>query len=170
MLMNFLPVSARRILKEQMEQALSDTQHRLSAKNNELHAAHETISKLEDRIGDFKSLNLAFLLYCLVLLSLCNFLLSCASGEVSQHSSKHKEDMNILQKSIAALDREKDALQDEVDQKTEKVFVLQEENSKKVASAALCSHSYLRMNLLLFTFISIHSDLQKKRHLPFHLV
>lgn len=56
MLMDFLPVSARRILKEQMEQALSDTQHRLSAKNNELHAAHETIDKLEDRIGDFKSL------------------------------------------------------------------------------------------------------------------
>lgn len=40
--------------------------------------------------------------------------------------------MAALQKSIAALDREKDALQDEVDQKTEKVVALQEENSKKV--------------------------------------
>lgn len=39
-----------------MEQALSDIQHRLSVKNNELHAAHETISKLEDRIGDFNRL------------------------------------------------------------------------------------------------------------------
>lgn len=103
------------------------------------------------------------------MLSLCNVLLSCASGELSQHGSKHKEDVCFLQKSIAALDREKDALQDEVDQKTEKVFVLQEENSKKVALAALCYHSYLRMNLLLFTFISIHSDL-RKRHLTFHLV
>lgn len=101
------------------------------------------------------------------MLSLCNFILSCASGELSQHGSKHKEDVSVLQKSIAALDREKDALQDEVDQKTEKVFVLQEENSKKVGSAALCSPSYLRMNLLLVTFISIRSDLQK-RHLPLY--
>uniref|UniRef100_H3DJV3 Centrosomal protein 135 n=1 Tax=Tetraodon nigroviridis TaxID=99883 RepID=H3DJV3_TETNG len=94
--------NALRILKEQMEQALSDAQHRLSAKNNELHAAHETIQALEERMG-----------------------------ELSQHGSKHKEDASVLQKSIAALDREKDALQDEVDQKTEKLFVLQEENSKK---------------------------------------
>lgn len=43
-----------------MEQALCDTQHRLSAKNNELYAAHETIGKLEDQISDFKFLNLAF--------------------------------------------------------------------------------------------------------------
>lgn len=98
----------------------------------------------------------------MVLLSLCNFLLSCASGELSQHGAKHKEDLSALQKSIAALDREKDALQDEVDQKTEKMFVLQEENAKKVASAALCSHLYLRMNLLLCAFVFIHSDLQKK--------
>lgn len=54
--MDFFPVSARRILKEQMEQALSDAQHRLSAKNNELHAARETIHALEERIGDLKSL------------------------------------------------------------------------------------------------------------------
>lgn len=36
-----------------MEQSLSDTQHRLSVKSNELHAAHEQIEKLEDRIGEF---------------------------------------------------------------------------------------------------------------------
>lgn len=35
-----------------MEQSLSDTQHRLSVKMNELHAAHEQIDKLEERIGD----------------------------------------------------------------------------------------------------------------------
>lgn len=39
-----------------MEQALSDIQHRLSVKNNELHVAHETINNLEDRIGDFNRL------------------------------------------------------------------------------------------------------------------
>lgn len=57
------------------------------------------------------------------------------SGELSQQGSKHKEEVAILQKSISALDRDKDALQDEVDQKTEKLVVLQEENSKKVFTA-----------------------------------
>uniref|UniRef100_A0A8C4EZN8 Centrosomal protein of 135 kDa n=1 Tax=Dicentrarchus labrax TaxID=13489 RepID=A0A8C4EZN8_DICLA len=94
--------NALRLLQEQMEQSLSDTQHRLSVKMNELHAAHVQIEKLEERIG-----------------------------ELSQQGSKHNEEVAVLQKSISAMDREKDALQDEVDQKTEKLVVLQEENSKK---------------------------------------
>ncbi|XP_039984981.1 centrosomal protein of 135 kDa isoform X2 [Xiphias gladius] len=94
--------NALRLLQEQMEQSLSDTQHRLSVKMNELHAAHEQIEKLEERIG-----------------------------ELSQRGSKHKEEVAVLQKSISALDREKDALQDEVDQKTEKLVAVQEELSKK---------------------------------------
>ncbi|XP_047442689.1 centrosomal protein of 135 kDa isoform X2 [Mugil cephalus] len=94
--------NALRLLQEQMEQSLSDTQHRLSVKMNELHAAHEQIEKLEERIG-----------------------------ELSQHGSKHKEEVAALHKSISALDREKDALQDDVDQKTEKLVVVQEELSKK---------------------------------------
>uniref|UniRef100_A0A4W6CK52 Centrosomal protein 135 n=1 Tax=Lates calcarifer TaxID=8187 RepID=A0A4W6CK52_LATCA len=96
--------NALRLLQEQMEQSLSDTQHRLSVKMNELRAAHEQIEKLEEKIG-----------------------------ELSQRGSKHKEEVAVLQKSISALDREKDALQDEVDQKTEKLVALQEELSKKVA-------------------------------------
>uniref|UniRef100_A0A8C4EZM8 Centrosomal protein of 135 kDa n=1 Tax=Dicentrarchus labrax TaxID=13489 RepID=A0A8C4EZM8_DICLA len=95
-------LSVCRLLQEQMEQSLSDTQHRLSVKMNELHAAHVQIEKLEERIG-----------------------------ELSQQGSKHNEEVAVLQKSISAMDREKDALQDEVDQKTEKLVVLQEENSKK---------------------------------------
>eukprot|EP00064_Thunnus_orientalis_P017659 superscaffoldBa00003812_g17744 len=94
--------NALRLLQEQMEQSLSDTQHRLSVKMNELLAAHEQIDKLEERIG-----------------------------ELSQQGSKHKEEVAVLQKSISALDREKDALQDEVDEKTEKLVVLQEELYKK---------------------------------------
>uniref|UniRef100_A0A8D3DN38 Centrosomal protein of 135 kDa n=1 Tax=Scophthalmus maximus TaxID=52904 RepID=A0A8D3DN38_SCOMX len=91
------------LLQEQMEQSLSDTQHRLSVKMNELHNAHQQIEKLEKRMG-----------------------------ELNQRGSKHKEEVAVLQKSISALDREKDALQDEVDQKTEKLVALQEELSKKV--------------------------------------
>ncbi|XP_071343000.1 centrosomal protein of 135 kDa isoform X2 [Trachinotus anak] len=94
--------NALRLLQEQMEQSLSDTQHRLSVKMNELRAAHEQIEKLEERLG-----------------------------ELSQRGSKHKQDVAVLQKSVSALDREKDALQDEVDQKTEKLVALQEELSKK---------------------------------------
>ncbi|XP_073333060.1 centrosomal protein of 135 kDa [Pagrus major] len=94
--------NALRLLQEQMEQSLSDTQHRLSVKMNELHAAHEQIEKLEERIG-----------------------------ELSQHGSRHKEEVAVLHKSISALDREKDTLQDEVDQKTEKLVVLEEETAKK---------------------------------------
>ncbi|XP_026201117.1 centrosomal protein of 135 kDa [Anabas testudineus] len=94
--------NALRLLQEQMEQSLSDTQHRLSVKMNELCAAHEQIEKLEERIG-----------------------------ELSQRDSKHKEEVAVLQKSISALDREKDALLDEVDQKTEKLVALQAELSKK---------------------------------------
>uniref|UniRef100_A0A3Q1FNH4 Centrosomal protein 135 n=1 Tax=Acanthochromis polyacanthus TaxID=80966 RepID=A0A3Q1FNH4_9TELE len=96
--------NALRLLQEQMEQSLSDTQHRLSVKMNELHAAHEQIEKLEQRMGEY----------------------------LSQQSSKHREEVAVLHKSVSALDREKDALQDEVDQKTEKLVVLQEELSKKV--------------------------------------
>uniref|UniRef100_A0A3Q3EZ06 Centrosomal protein 135 n=1 Tax=Kryptolebias marmoratus TaxID=37003 RepID=A0A3Q3EZ06_KRYMA len=91
-----------RLLQEQMEQTVSDTQHRLSVKMNELHAAHQQIEKLEERLGD-----------------------------LSQQSSKHKEEVAALQKSVSALDREKDALQDEVDQKTEKLVVLQGDLSEK---------------------------------------
>lgn len=46
-------VSVCRLLQEQMEQSLSDTQHRLSVKVNELHAAHEQIEKLEETIGKY---------------------------------------------------------------------------------------------------------------------
>uniref|UniRef100_A0A3Q4G5D4 Centrosomal protein 135 n=1 Tax=Neolamprologus brichardi TaxID=32507 RepID=A0A3Q4G5D4_NEOBR len=94
--------NALRLLQEQMEKSLSDTQHRLSVKMNELHASHVQIEKLEERIG-----------------------------ELSQQSSKHKGEVAVLHKSISALDKEKDALQDEVDQKTEKLVALQEELSNK---------------------------------------
>ncbi|XP_054459052.1 centrosomal protein of 135 kDa isoform X2 [Anoplopoma fimbria] len=99
--------NALRLLQEQMEQSLSDTQHRLSVKMNELHAAHQHIQELEGTIG-----------------------------ELSQRGSKHKDDVASLQKSISALDREKDVLQDEVDQKTEKLVEIQEDLSKKEKTLA----------------------------------
>lgn len=71
---------------------------------------------------------LSFIAVAVGLLAKCLSL----TGEFSQQSSKHREEVASLQKAISALDREKDALQDDVDQKTEKLVVLQEELSKKV--------------------------------------
>lgn len=48
----YFSLSVSRLLQEQMEQSLSDTQHRLSVKMNELLTAHEEIDKLEERIGE----------------------------------------------------------------------------------------------------------------------
>ncbi|XP_077075876.1 centrosomal protein of 135 kDa isoform X2 [Siphateles boraxobius] len=94
--------SALRLLQEQMEQSLSDVQHRLSVKTNELQAAHQQIHKLEEKITD-----------------------------LSRHGSSQKDEVATLQRTIASLDREKDSLQDDVDQKTESVVLLQEEIHRK---------------------------------------
>uniref|UniRef100_A0A8C7GFZ9 Centrosomal protein 135 n=1 Tax=Oncorhynchus kisutch TaxID=8019 RepID=A0A8C7GFZ9_ONCKI len=94
--------SALRLLQEQMEQSLFDTQHRLSVKTNELHAAHQQMEKLEEKIA-----------------------------ELSRHGSTQRDGVTVLQKTVSALDREKDALQDDVDQKTESLALLQDELSRK---------------------------------------
>lgn len=62
----------------------------------------------------------------------CSDVFSLPTGEMSQYGTRHKEETASLQNTIATLDREKDALQDEVDRKTEKVVALQEENCRKV--------------------------------------
>uniref|UniRef100_A0A8C1L5X2 Centrosomal protein 135 n=1 Tax=Cyprinus carpio TaxID=7962 RepID=A0A8C1L5X2_CYPCA len=93
---------ALRLLQEQMEQSLSDVQHRLSVKTNELQAAHQQIDKLEEKIAD-----------------------------LSRHSSSRKDEVAALQSTVASLDREKDSLQDAVDQKTESMVLLQEEIHRK---------------------------------------
>lgn len=46
-------LSVCRLLQEQMDQSLSDTQRILSVKMNELRAAYEQIEKLEIRIGEY---------------------------------------------------------------------------------------------------------------------
>ncbi|XP_043076342.1 centrosomal protein of 135 kDa isoform X2 [Puntigrus tetrazona] len=93
---------ALRLLQEQMEQSLSDVQHRLSVKTNELQAAHQQIDKLEEKIAD-----------------------------LSRHGSSRKDEVAGLQSTIASLDREKDSLQDAVDQKTESMVLLQDEIHRK---------------------------------------
>ncbi|XP_041912924.1 centrosomal protein of 135 kDa [Alosa sapidissima] len=93
---------ALRLLQEQMEQSLSDVQHRLSVKTSELQAAHQKIERLEDRISD-----------------------------LSHHGLSQKDEVSVLQSALATLDREKDSLQDTVDQKTETMALLQDELHSK---------------------------------------
>ncbi|KAK6313955.1 hypothetical protein J4Q44_G00154140 [Coregonus suidteri] len=65
--------SALRLLQEQMEQSLFDIQHRLSVKTNEVHAAHQQIEKLEEKIV-----------------------------ELSRHGSTQRDEVTVLQKTISA--------------------------------------------------------------------
>ncbi|XP_076873237.1 centrosomal protein of 135 kDa isoform X3 [Brachyhypopomus gauderio] len=94
--------SALRLLQDQMEKSLSDIQHRLSVKTSELQAAHQQIDKLEEKIA-----------------------------ELSRRDSSQKDEVAVLQKAIAGLDREKDALQDAVDLKAEGMVLLQDQLHKK---------------------------------------
>lgn len=55
----------------------------------------------------------------------------CA-GDVRQRGSSQKDEVSVLQTALAALDREKDALQDTVDQKAEAMALLQEELHSRV--------------------------------------
>lgn len=130
------PPSFCRLLHDQMEKSLSDAQRRLSVKMKELQAAREQIESLEVRMGEclLHSTTVFFCVY------FCFDVCSPPTGELSQHGTRNKEEVASLHKSIAALDREKDALQDEVDYKTEKVVALQEENCKKVHKAQDLQH------------------------------
>ena len=49
-------VCVLRLLQEQMEQSLSDVQHRLSVKTSEVQAAHQKIERLEERISECYSI------------------------------------------------------------------------------------------------------------------
>uniref|UniRef100_A0A673GJ44 Centrosomal protein 135 n=1 Tax=Sinocyclocheilus rhinocerous TaxID=307959 RepID=A0A673GJ44_9TELE len=94
---------ALRLLQEQMEQSLSDVQHRLSVKTNELQAAHQLIVSCREKVNN----------------------------DLSRHGSSQKDEVAALQSTVASLDQEKDALQDAMDQKTESMVLLQEEIHRK---------------------------------------
>ncbi|KAJ8397534.1 hypothetical protein AAFF_G00438100 [Aldrovandia affinis] len=95
-------INALRLLQEQMEQSVSEYQHQISVKTDQLHAAHSQIEKLEDRIGELRC----------------------------------RDEVTTLQKTLAALDREKDVLQDAVDQKTEQIVSLQDKLANKEKTLA----------------------------------
>ncbi|XP_042197930.1 centrosomal protein of 135 kDa isoform X2 [Callorhinchus milii] len=95
-------LSSLRLINEQLEKSLTDSQHRLSAKNNELQSIQDQIDQQEDRLAEF-----------------------------SRQSSAQRDEMNLLRSTISALDKEKDFLQEAMDEKTERVANLEDNMAKK---------------------------------------
>ncbi len=95
-----------RLLAQQAERSLQEQTHNLNAREAELRNADEKIAALETRIAT-----------------------------VSAATQGDLDEMTALRTTISALDREKDALQAAVDEKTEKVVQLEEALYAKERSA-----------------------------------
>ncbi|XP_077877443.1 centrosomal protein of 135 kDa isoform X2 [Ictidomys tridecemlineatus] len=97
-------MNSLRIVNDQLQRSLDEYQRRLSLKRDELESAQEQIKILEGKINE---LNLKM---------------------TSQNEAAH-----VMKKTIGVIDKEKDFLQETVDEKTEKLADLQEnlENKEK---------------------------------------
>ncbi|XP_060044020.1 centrosomal protein of 135 kDa isoform X2 [Erinaceus europaeus] len=90
-------LNSLRIVNEQLQQSLDDYQHRLSIKRNEVEIAQAQIKTLEDKID-----------------------------QLHLKMTTQNEEAHVMKKTIGVIDKEKDYLQETVDEKTEKIANLQE--------------------------------------------
>ncbi|XP_054645253.1 centrosomal protein of 135 kDa-like isoform X2 [Dunckerocampus dactyliophorus] len=90
-------------LQQEIRHSFLDLQEMLSVRTHELHAAHGQMEKLEDIIGALR-----------------------------QQAYLYKQEAEVLQISFSALCMKKDALQEEVAQKTKRLVVLQQELALKL--------------------------------------
>lgn len=100
-------MNSLRIVNEQLQRSLDDCQHRLSIKRGELESAQEEIKILEEKLEK----------------------LSCKMTSQS-------EEVHAMKKTIGVIDKEKDFLQETVDEKTEKIANLQESLASKEKAIA----------------------------------
>ncbi|XP_063096571.1 centrosomal protein of 135 kDa isoform X2 [Cavia porcellus] len=100
-------LNSLRMVNEQLQQSLDDYQHRLSIKRGELQSAHEQIKILEEKID---TINLKM--------------------------TSQDEEAHIMKKTIGVIDKEKDFLQETVDDKTEKIANLEEVLTSKEKAVA----------------------------------
>ncbi|XP_055967246.1 centrosomal protein of 135 kDa [Sorex fumeus] len=91
-----------RIVNEQLQRSLDDYQHRLSIKRSEVESAHMQIKTLEEKIS-----------------------------QLHLQMTSQNEEAHVMKKTIGAIDKEKDYLQETVDEKTEKIAKLQENLANK---------------------------------------
>ncbi|XP_034527662.1 centrosomal protein of 135 kDa isoform X3 [Ailuropoda melanoleuca] len=90
-------MNSLRIVNEQLQRSLDDCQHRLSMKRGELESAQAQINILEEKIG-----------------------------KLHLQMTSQNEEAHLMKKTIGVIDKEKDFLQETVDEKTEKIANLQE--------------------------------------------
>ena len=117
-----------RMIAEETEKSLEDTQKRLSMRERELHNQEERGVALEDKCQELKrALEIA------------------------------KDDISQLRVTINSMDREKDSLQHTVDEKTEKIAHLNEDILLKVTHKQFSSDIYIwhfQISGVNFFFIS----------------
>ncbi|XP_027456230.1 centrosomal protein of 135 kDa [Zalophus californianus] len=95
-------MNSLRIVNEQLQRSLDDCQHRLSKKRGELESAQAQINILEEKIG-----------------------------KLHLQMTSQNEEAHVMKKTIGVIDKEKDFLQETVDEKTEKIANLQENLANK---------------------------------------
>ena len=98
-----LLIVAGRLLVEEAEKALDETRHRLARREKALQKQEERCASLEDQLTH------------------------------TQHNlAVQRDELSAMRATLAAVDREKDSLQMSVDDKTEKVSMLNAELNEKV--------------------------------------
>ncbi|XP_012579526.1 PREDICTED: centrosomal protein of 135 kDa isoform X2 [Condylura cristata] len=95
-------MNSLRIVNEQLQRSLDDYQHRLSEQRSEVELAQAQIKTLEEKIGN-----------------------------LHLKMTSQNEEAHVMKKTIGAIDKEKDFLQETVDEKTEKIANLQENLANK---------------------------------------
>ncbi|KAJ7326713.1 hypothetical protein JRQ81_016472 [Phrynocephalus forsythii] len=95
-------LTSLQLLNEQMQKSLDEVQHQLSLKEDELRAAQDEIAILEDKID-----------------------------KINNKSCTQEDTIRVLRSTINVLDKEKDNLQESIDEKTEKTAYLEDNLANK---------------------------------------
>ncbi|KAI5188307.1 hypothetical protein MUG91_G31n19 [Manis pentadactyla] len=132
-------MNSLRIVNEQLQKSLDDYQHRLCIKRGELESAHTQIKTLEEKIS-----------------------------KLHLKMTSQDEEAHVMKKTIGVIDKEKDLLQETVDEKTEKIANLQEHLTNKekaiVQMTITVSEYESSMNQLKETLANRDREINSLRH------
>ncbi|KAM9742387.1 centrosomal protein of 135 kDa isoform 2-T2 [Dama dama] len=95
-------MNSLRLVNEQLQRSLEDYQHRLNMKRSELESAQAQVKILEEKLG-----------------------------KLHLRMTSQNEEAHVMKKTIGVIDKEKDILQETVDEKTEKIANLHENLASK---------------------------------------
>ncbi|KAF4012993.1 hypothetical protein G4228_004465 [Cervus hanglu yarkandensis] len=101
-------MNSLRLVNEQLQRSLEDYQHRLNMKRSELESAQAQVKILEEKLG-----------------------------KLHLRMTSQNEEAHVMKKTIGVIDKEKDILQETVDEKTEKIANLHENLASKQISLEL---------------------------------